>query len=383
MQLLNLIGLDFYIKQLMNVVFAITGLYCLMNIKYTHFDIIILIYMFYILINGMVIDYQNHGSYFYKAMLTQYFPIFTYFVGRYLQIDPSFFLSKMRYPLLFAMLCGIYFYITEPGWYVVMKMAQLRADANDYTIAEIYRLSSFWGHPYVIAYSTLLYSLYLTHRLINGIGERKEKYFSIGILMICYVVLILSQMRVTIFFYLIALVYMSFGNKRLLNNKSNRMSKFLILLAIVGVVYMIFILDDSSYIVKHMQGLTENDALSERFAHTAGGVVNYSFWGDGFGRYDMYARTYGKWAIVDQEFQNHIAELGYCGFSLLLLILLFTVYRFYKYRFLLLENLVVLFFIVAMIGASVLSNSHQFNYIFWYTLGILWSNKYVVMKKVI
>ena len=29
-----------------------------------------------------------------------------------------------------------------------------------------------------------------------------------------------------------------------------------------------------------------------------------------------------------------------------------------------------------MLGASVLSNAHQYNYIFWYTLGIVWSNNY-------
>lgn len=381
MQLLNLVGFDFYIKQLMNVVFAITGLYCLINIKYTCFDIIILIYMFYILINGIVIDYQNHGSYFYKAMIIQYFPIFTYFIGRYLQIDLSFFLSKMKYPLLFAMLCGIYFYISEPGWYIAMKLSQLRAYASDYQVAEIYRLSSFWGHPYVISYSTLLYSLYLTHNLINGISGRKEKIISILILMICYTILMLSQMRVTILFYLIALFYMSFENRLLYKNRNNYMSKFLIILVVIGIIYMMLTLDESSYIVKHMMGITESEALNDRFAHTSGGIINYSFFGDGFGRYDMYARTFEKWAIVDQEFQNHIAELGYLGISLLILILLFSIYRCFKKHFLLLENSVLLFFIVAMIGASVLSNEHQYNYIFWYTLGIIWSNKYVTIKK--
>lgn len=378
-QLLNLAGIDLYIWQLMRVVFAIGGIYCMMNIRSTPFDVLVYIYMIYILINGVAIDYQNRGSYFYKAMIAQYFPIFTYFIGRYLQIDLGFFLSKMKYPLLFAMLCGICFYMIEPGWYVMMKEAQLRVDANDYRIAEIYRLSSFWGHPYVIAYATLLYSLYLTHRLINGIDKRKEQLIYIGILVICCTVLFLAQLRVTIFFYLIALVYMSFGNKNL-KRRNNVMGVFLILLVIVGAIYIQSTADESSYIVEHMQGLFEDNALSDRFAHTAGGIINYSFWGDGFGRYDMFARIFGRWAIVDQEFQNHVAELGYLGISLLFLILLFSVYRCYKNRSLLLENSVILFFVIAMVGASVLSNSSQYNYMFWYTLGLLWSKKYVSLK---
>lgn len=379
-QLLYLIGIDLYIWQLMRVVFAVVGVYCMMNIRCTPFDVLIFIYIIYILINGVAIDYQNHGSYFYRAIIVQYFPIFTYFIGRYVQIDLGLFLSKMKYPLLFAMLCGIFFYIVEPGWYVMMKEAQLRVDANDYRIAEIYRLSSFWGHPYVIAYATLLYSLYLTHRIIIGIDKQKEQLIYIGFLVICCIVLFLAQMRVTIFFYLIAMSYMVFGTRRWLKKKNNVISIILILLVTAGVVFVLFTADESSYIIKHMQRLFEDDALSERFVHTLGGIVNYSFWGDGFGRYDMLARSFGKWAIVDQEFQNHIAELGYLGGSLLILILLFSVYRCYKNRFLLLENSVILFFVIAMVGASVLSNSSQYNYMFWYTLGLLWSKKYVSLK---
>ena len=377
-QLLSFVGVDLYIGQLMRVSFAITGVYCLTHIKCKPFDVLILIYLLYILINGLGIGYLHHWSYFYRAMLTQYLPIFCYFIGRYSLIDIDCFLNRMKWPLLFAMLCGIYFYITEPGWYVLLKDAQLNANDNDYRISGIYRLSSFWGHPYVIAYSTLLYSLYLTHKLIKGIHNKIERVTSLALLSICCIVLVLAGMRVTILFYIVALVYFVIWKK----GKSDKILRvFLISLFLIALFFTFITIGESSYFNEHMKDLFEEDALSNRFRHTAGNISSYSFLGDGLGRYDYLAREFGKWAIVDNEFQNHIAELGYFGASLLILMLLFTTFRCYKNKWLFVENSVVFFFVSAMIGASVLSNPHQFNYIFWYTLGLLWSDKYIICKR--
>ena len=136
-----------------------------------------------------------------------------------------------------------------------------------------------------------------------------------------------------------------------------------------------------SYFSMNMEDLNSNNEIKNLLGIFGAYISSYSFLGDGLGRYDYLAREFGKWAIVDNEFQNHIAELGYFGASLLILMLLFTTFRCYKNKWLFVENSVVFFFVSAMIGASVLSNPHQFNYIFWYTLGLLWSDKYIICKR--
>lgn len=124
----------------------------------------------------------------------------------------------------------------------------------------------------------------------------------------------------------------------------------------------------------------ESDSMSNRFEHTAGGIESYTLLGDGLGRYGYLAREYGKWAIVDNQFQCHLAELGYIGFTLLLFILFFTLKKCIRQKSLLIENSIFAFFCVAMLGASVLSNHHQFNYLFWYIVGCLWTQKKKINK---
>lgn len=146
--------------------------------------------------------------------------------------------------------------------------------------------------------------------------------------------------------------------------------------AFFAFLFVQFASDSLDYINDHMLNLTEDNSMSDRFEHTAGGVNSYSLFGDGLGRYGYPAREHGMWAIVDHEFQCHVAELGYFGVSILCCIIFFTTIKCVKRIHLVVENSILIFFFIAMLGASVLSNSHQYNYIFWYTLGLVWSNKY-------
>ena len=92
-----------------------------------------------------------------------------------------------------------------------MKDAQINTGASDMTISEIYRLSSYWGHPYVIGYATFLYSIYITKELfVDKIGnrdKRKKRYVNCCILFLCMFVLMLAQLRVTIVVYILAFFY--------------------------------------------------------------------------------------------------------------------------------------------------------------------------------
>lgn len=377
LQLFNMVFIDLHLMQIMVVSFALGGVCCIKKKGLRGFDILVIVYFIYMLLNGLAIDYQHHWEFLYRAMLSHVFPVMCYFIARYTQNDVEQYLDKMKWPILFAMVCGIAFYYIHPSWYVVMKEAQIIENASDMSIGEAYRLSSFWGHPYVVGYATLLYSIYVTDKLVRGIPIKRERYFYLLVAFICLVVLLLAQLRVTIVIYALSVIYMMlFSRKESLTKKMQKVLMLVFCVVLFAFVFQHIASDSMDYISYHMQDLTEDDSMSERFEHTAGGVTSYSLFGDGLGRYGYPARNYGKWAIVDQEFQCHVAELGYFGVSLLLGIIFFTVIRCLKRLSLVVENSILFFFFIAMLGASVLSNGHQYNYIFWYTLGLVWSANY-------
>ena len=132
----------------------------------------------------------------------------------------------------------------------------------------------------------------------------------------------------------------------------------------------------SNFLFEHLlQLVSEESYYDERLEFTSGGVTDYSLFGDGVGYYGYTARENGRWAIVDQEFQEHLAESGYMGFTMLVIILTMSIFRCYRQRVMTIECSIVLFYIIAMIGASVLSNHHQYNYMFWFALGKIWTDQ--------
>lgn len=374
LRLFGFIGIDLHLMQIMSVTFFLGGMCCVRKIGIHGFDILILFYLLYMLVNGVLIDYNYHGEFLYRAMLSHYFPVMCYFIGRYLKNDVNVYLEKMQWPLLFAMLCGIAFYFIQPSWYVMMKEAQIKEYANEMSISGVYRLSSFWGHPYILAYATFLYCICITNKLLRGMEEKRDLYISMANVVICIFVLLLAQLRVTIIVYVLCVVYMIlFGKKEPFAKKIRKVATIVIFASFVAILFLHFASDSLNYITEHMLNLTEDNSMSDRFEHTAGGMSTYSFWGDGLGRYGYPAREHGMWAIVDHEFQCHVAELGYFGVSILCAIILLTMFKMIRHPHIVVENSILIFFFIAMLGASVLSNAHQYNYIFWYTLGTFWS----------
>ena len=377
LRLFNIINIDLHLGQIMSVSFLLAGLCCIRKIRIQGFDYVVILYLFYMVLNGLLIDYHHHWEFLYRALLSHVFPVMCYFIARYMQIDIGNNLTKMKWPILFAMICGIAFYFLHPSWYVAMKESQIREYATEMSISGVYRLSSFWGHPYVLGYATFLYCIIVTYKLLQGLKNKKELAFYLFTAFICIVVLLLAQLRVTIVVYALSIIYMILCCKQeSLSKKMLKILKLAFCLILFAFIFSQFASESMDYISSHMLNLTEDNSMSDRFEHTAGGVNSFSLFGDGLGRYGYPARDYGMWAIVDHEFQCHVAELGYFGVSLLCFIIFLTSLKCFNRLNLVIENTVLFFFFIAMLGASVLSNSHQYNYIFWYTLGLVWSANY-------
>ena len=375
-QLFEYINIDLYLHQILMLLCVLTGFIC--AFKNAHFktvDMVMFIYVGYIIINALFSSYINQTELVRRAMIIQTFPIFCYFIGRNTNFDIKQIILTTKYPLLFSCLAGLYFYFSEPAWYYAMKSAAITEYTSDTQLMEIFRLSSFWPHPYQIGYGTILFYFVWLYEMVVSKGL-KWNIINLSILFILVTVLLLAQLRVCILFAIIASI-MCYVVKGITFKNIFKISILAILIAVLSFL-LVSKLDNttSEYISTHISSLFEEDAIQERIQHTSG-EIEYSLFGDGFGRYDYAARKYNMSSLIDNEYANQISELGYIGFSLLLFILLITILAGLKiYRKKLVEYIIILFFVVSMAGASVLSNHHQYNFIFWFALGSFWRYYY-------
>lgn len=370
-----IMGISFNLMRIFQLVGLILGVFCMMKVKYHAFDRLIVGYLFYIVINILFTSYQYQSEFLYYAFLAQIIPILFYYIGRKTNVSAIDVLDAMKWPLVFALICGLYFFFNPPTWYIEMKNEQVHAGSTDFSILGIFRLSSFWGHPYQIGYATCLYFFYLLYTRINFSQNKREKIVNSVLIALCAVCLLLAQLRVTIAVSIIVMFYLTYVINKERLSVVMKYSVISVLMLVIGVVALLSSDSEiSSYIVEHTTVLLEKDEINNRFEHTAGGIVHNSLFGDGFGRYGFLAREHNGWAIVDHEFQRHLAELGYIGIFFLGAILFFTLLKGGLKKELAVETSVLIFYMIAMLGASVLSNEHQYNFIFWFCVGKIWSN---------
>lgn len=363
------LNIDLHIPQLLSLSSLLFFLFYAINKKKELMDCIVILYLFYMLLNGIFFKYYGsyHSTLVYYAFTGQFCFTLFYFMGRYSAYSIVSVLDKMKIPLLVSMFIGIYCFLYSPGWYMAMKIGQLNEFGSNYM--EIMRLSSIWGHPYHLSYATLLYSIYLMYRLFYG-NMIEKKYYAM--LLLCFIILFLCQLRVCIMFFVFAFFLFAILNPNKRKNKKN------ISIALTAIFLVLTVQITTSklsgehinYIEEHMLNLFDDEHLDTRFEHTRGDIISYTFWGEGWGKYGDNARAINKWAIFDNEYQHHIAELGYFGLGILLLVLVYALVRGFRYRkVVFVEFLLICFYAIAMFGASVLIHASQYGYVFWFCVG--------------
>ena len=381
LRLLDFLNIEIYLLNIFILSCTIWGgVLCIKN-KRNAFDFLVIAYIIYLTLNAVLSDYPHKDILLYRAFLAQYVFIFFYFIGRFSIVTPRNVIKNMRYPLLFCMIAGVIFFFSMPSWYVSMKQELLAENATETVYYEIFRLSSFWGHPYILGYAVLIYSIYLMNDLFI-IKNKQNRKVNIIFLLFCAFILLLAQLRVTIVCFLVFFIYILTIGGYL--NLRKLLNVFFVILISIFLLYFFaknMEIGSVEYITEHMIKLTSENALSDRLNFTSGGVDLTSMFGEGLGRYDLPARRFNMFSLCDSEYQNHIAELGWCGFALLLLLLTLSLIKclFHKTTHII-EFCVISFFALNMIGASSLSNTHQYAYIFWYCLGFAWNNKTKIIK---
>lgn len=362
---------DLWLYQILVALGIFNGVYYVFTRSKQGIDIAVIIFMIYLLLNGLIINYPHQDFLLYKALIYQWGCIFFYFIGKHSALEIMNILKNMRLPMLFTSICGLYCFLLRPEWYLTMKMSLVNgANQNDIIVmGEAFRLSSLWAHPYYFTYALAIYSPYILYLLFSEKKSNKAfLYIEVSILSIC---LILAQLRVVIFCVIIFILYNMYVYKRNARTLFFKIIFFSIFALFIGGIIVNFIeVNTLSYIIEHISSLN----LNSRLKATAGGIALDTNFGGGFGRYSIAARTVNMFALIDSEYQKILAETGLAGFMLFMIIVLLTIPQLINKKKCYAEKMIIFFYLIAAIGASCLSNPSQYPFIFWFALGSLWKN---------
>jgi len=345
-------------------------------------DACIFIYFLYFIFNALLIDYPRHETFLVYALVYQFSPFMFYFIARSNELELEVVLKKMMIPITIAMVFGLYCYITEPEWYMAIKWAWINDVYGQYVtdrnVIEKMRLTSFWDSSYYMAFSTLFYSAYLMFSLVFKDLQRRRRILYYILLGICVLVLTFGQHRVCLFAFVLIYVFCIIKVRDI-----KRRTVLLIGAGIIGTVFIILVSTSPEYyeyVMSRLQSATSEEGINERFEHTGGGQDLLSLFGDGYGSHSLRARDFNGWAIIDNQYQNVLGELGIVGFVLFVLILLIsTALGLIGRRKTRMELFILFFYLVAFFGSSPLIVVSEYSFLFWYTLGKI-SQKSVIVK---
>lgn len=358
------------------VISVLATFICLGNYRFRFFDVCVVAYVIYCLFIGLFNSYSFRL--FYLGIRSELIPICFYFFARTEKFKNDDFLLNMRMPLLFAMFCGIAFYFTMPSFYLSYKASVLwnsmnidASSATGHLLYEISRLSSFWPHSYFIGYAALFVLVLTTKRIIIDNAYKKLDSICMVVSFFC---LFFAQQRVSIAFALLYLVLLT------LYAKWHRLEKRYILYAmwvgaavlgvlIATIAVMVLGPDFVEYVMNRSINYDGN-MVGDRFALFEHFVNDLSLFGDGLGRYGHGAHAEGFSTIPDCDYIRVPAELGFVGFSMLMLICFVALVRgiqILKYCFF--EVVCLSFALVSMLGAATWELGTLHPFLYWFCIG--------------
>ena len=350
------------------------GAYSFFRLKRTNLlDTIILVFMTYIFLNTIAIDYPHHINFLVFAFFFQVCPFMCYFIARTNDLEFETVLKKMVVPITIIMVLGVYFHLAQPEWYTALKWTVIynrygSQHITDNHVIEHMRLSSIFDSSYYVAYATFFFSTYLLYALTFKALQSNKQVLYVALLILCVVVLIFANHRSTILGFIIAYLFCFVKGK----NKAIR-RYFVLGACVIAVIFIVIVFSSEeylNYITMRFEGVTTKEGFQDRFDHTGGEQNLFTLFGEGFGRYSIRAREYDGWALIDSQYQNILGELGIVGLTLFVIILVITaVEAFINSNRVGLEFCVFLFYVVTFLGASALVIDSEYSFIFWYALG--------------
>ena len=386
MGICSIFGFHLMIFQLMMFVNTLFLMYNFNKIKFSNLlDIFVVLYIVWIVINSICIDYPHHWHLWYNSIMTNMLPLLFYFTAKTVNVEIEDILKKFTVPIVISMIFGLVFYYTEPSWYTAIKMAQVNSVAangeiSDELMIEIFRFSSFWATPYVIGYAAMYYADYNLEKIFSDNTHKKHIKKNFFLFLLSAVAILLTQFRASIYALIVTIIYLA------LLAKNKIKISYILIIVVFGIFTIAYLFNENtdigmSFRERMVKGV-DSEHLEERFEYTGRDADLTTLEGLGYGRFGPRANEYGMFSVQDSEYQKVQAELGHIGFALFIGIIATSLLISFRKKHLQLEFIIILFFAIAFVGSSCISASTTFPFIFWYVLGRISIKKNNSHKKI-
>jgi hypothetical protein len=355
-------------------------IFSIKNYEIKIIDRLVIFYLAYSLFTILINDYPHQLIISYYVLKNTWVTILLFFIGQNTYFLNKIIYTKMLLPITFSLICGIIFYLTNPSWYYAIKSANLDVYANDISINEYFRMSSFWPSPQFIGYSNFIFFTFLLYR--KYVLQNINNFIFVFLIIISFISAIFIQIRVSIAFIFISLFIFIFWDIKYNKGKNKIISLyiFFISLIIICIIFLLLNFSNNIYILEKINSIfnittTTNQRINEQLDIVE--IFNkydINLFGYGFGRFSIAVSKFKMPDLRDGGFLHEILETGLIGFSILLLITFLTFIRLIKYfNLLVFEFLIFIFYIGASLGSNAISEFYLVNGIFWLNLGIIWN----------
>ena len=350
------------------------------SLKLKPVDLLVLCYILYCLLTFLWGDI-SFDVFINGGVKCQLLPISFYFIARNSRYSDNAMLYNMSFPLTFAFTSALYLYFAMPTWYLDYKTKDLEIGISSQSWYENTRLSGFWGWSYVLGYVALFYIMFEMKR--RYIDQKYTKLFGMQMI-IAFFVLFFAQQRVSIAYCCVYLIFLLFINSQ----KKSAFIKILFLSllglgVIVGMIYYVIFNYMNLQFIEYILNRSVNhdsNLVEERFLLFEKYFRSISLFGSGIGKYSHYVfSVLNQDTISDCDYIRLLNEVGIIGFYILAIIITIVLImgkKHLKTNFY--EINVVLFLLVSMIGAAPLEAWTLHPYMYWYCMGRIVYNNYIV-----
>lgn len=348
-------------------------------IKLNIVDILVLINIFWIGCTWILNDFPHKFYIISRSLIGEIAFMIAYWIARlgrknYL----GSIIENARKPLVITCLLGLYCYFLEPAWYLNFLDSSISANtAGNYTkesVLDQFKLRSIFSGGYTLGYlcaMAVIYELFCIFKYTN----KQINYYNYRLLYILLLVItsIFALMRAALACSLMGLFLVYFYSvlyaKRIHSTK--------LLMHILGMLFVFVLivlscvdLSTIELLYSKFQDISGNDGsfIRERLLMQAN---SFSLLGEGFGKYNaIVSYQFGMTSIPDGEYMKIIAEQGFVGLTITMLIFVLCLVKSVIYfKHLYFELFIVLMLLICMIGADPLSTSDKHCIIYWLALG--------------
>jgi len=385
--ILKLFNVDFQFDKILDISIIII-VFSIKNFEFKNIDLFVILYLVFSLFTILINQYPNQLILSYYAIKNTWITILLFFVGQ-----NAFFLKKSVYsnmviPITFSLVCGMFFFLTQPSWYVAYKSVNLDIYANEETTNEIFRMSSFWPSPQFLGYSNFIFFTYVFYR--KYILQNLNNYIFLILTFISMVSALFIQIRVAIAFIIISFLTYAFWDYKYnkLKNIKNSLIVFVVIILTIITIFFVFNFSNNQYFLEkinsilNIQSTTNQRINSQLETESIFNKYEISMFGYGLGRFSISAANFKMPDLRDGGFLHEIMETGLIGFSILLMIVYLTFLRLFSFfKLLVFEFIVFAFYIGASLGSNALSEFWLVNGIFWLNLGFIWNKNILNFNK--